>query len=163
MERKFGISQEGLKLIACLTMLIDHLGAIFFPTCAWLRMVGRLSFPIYCFLLAEGVHHTRNLKKYGLRLLLVALITELPYDLLFSGEFTWAKNSVMVTLLLGFLMGAAMKQLPLWAKPFAAIPFAFIARYCHGTYGMEGVLMIAIFLLAREFPGCPNSWSRRCC
>ena len=110
MKQKVSISQEGLKLLACVTMLIDHIGAVFFPQFQWLRIIGRLSFPIYCFLLAEGVHYTRNPAKYGLRLLLVAGLAELPYDLLFYGKLTWAKNSVMVTLLLGFLAGIAMKR-----------------------------------------------------
>ena len=90
---KTGISQEGLKLLACLTMLIDHIGALFFPQFQWMRIIGRLSFPLYCFLLSEGIHYTRNPMKYGLRLLLVAVLTELPYDLLFRGEFTWAKTA----------------------------------------------------------------------
>ena len=53
MDKKRGLSQEGLKLIACVTMLIDHIGAAFVPV-LWLRVVGRIAFPIYCFLLAEG-------------------------------------------------------------------------------------------------------------
>ena len=57
---KSGISQEGLKLMACVTMLIDHIGAIFFPYISWFRIIGRISFPIYCFLLAEGIHYTRS-------------------------------------------------------------------------------------------------------
>ena len=117
-RRKFGLSQEGLKLIACVTMLIDHIGAVFFPYAIGLRIIGRISFPIYCFLLAEGVHHTRSPLKYGLRLLLVAVISELPYDFLFYGRFTWLRNSVMVTLLLGFGAGFAMIQSPgLLRKP----------------------------------------------
>ena len=148
----FAISRDGLKLLACLTMLVDHIGAILFQEYAWMRIVGRISFPLYCFLLAEGVHYTRSPLKYGLRLLLVLVISELPYDLLFRGQFTWEKNSVMVTLLLGLLMGISMKKCPLWAKFIVVLPFAFIARYCHGTYGMNGVLMIAIFLLTRELP-----------
>ena len=54
MDKKTGLSQEGLKLIACVTMLIDHIGAAFVPSMLWLRVVGRIAFPIYCFLLAEG-------------------------------------------------------------------------------------------------------------
>ena len=152
MKQKFEIPQEGLKFIACLTMLIDHIGAVFFPTVAWFRIIGRISFPLYCFLLAEGIHHTRNPRKYFLRLLFIAMITEIPYDLLFSGQLTWAKNSVMVTLLLGFAMGISMEKLPMWAKSLPVIPFAYISRYFHGTYGMEGLLMIAIFLLPRALP-----------
>lgn len=153
---KYGISQEGLKLLACGTMLIDHIGAVFFPYIRLLRIIGRLSFPIYCFLLAEGVHYTRSPLKYGLRLLLVALIAELPFDLLFCGQFTWARNSVMVTLLPGFLLGVCMKKLPLWGKFLMVIPFAVLARFARGDYGMDGLLMISIFLLTREFPRFPR-------
>lgn len=152
MKQRFGISQDGLKFLACLTMLIDHLGAFFFPYSIWMRVVGRVAFPLYCFLLSEGVHHTRNPLRYGLRLLLILVITELPYDMLFRGELTWAKNSAMVTLFLGFCMGMCMKQLPLWGKFLTVLPFAFISRYTHGNYGMNGVLMIALFLLTRDIP-----------
>ena len=63
------IPPEGLKLIACLSMLIDHAAAIFGFALKW-RAIGRLAFPIYCFLLVEGVYHTRSPKKYALRLAL---------------------------------------------------------------------------------------------
>ena len=69
MKKKI-FSQEGLKILACVTMLLDHIGAVFMPTMATyslyyaLRIIGRLAFPIYCFLLAEGVAHTKNPVKY---------------------------------------------------------------------------------------------------
>ena len=152
MSNKPCISQEGLKLLACATMLVDHIGAVFFPGLTWLRIIGRISFPIYCFLLSEGVHHTRSPIKYGLRLLLVALICELPYDLLFYGRFTWMKNSVMVTLLLGFLGGMAIRYSTGWWKLIATIPFLLIGRYCRGSYGMYGVAMVFLFVLTRDLP-----------
>ena len=152
MKKQTGISQEGLKLLACVTMLIDHIGAVFFPQFQWLRIVGRLSFPIYCFLLAEGVHYTRNPAKYGLRLLLVAVLAELPYDLLFYSKLTWAKNSVMVTLLLGFLAGIAMKRSKSWWKLIVPLPFMVIGKYLGGSYGMYGVAMVVLFLLTRGIP-----------
>lgn len=149
---KFSVSQEDLKILACVTMLIDHIGAIFSPTVAMYRIIGRIAFPLYAFLLAEGVHYTRSPLKYGLRLLFVAILTELPYDLLFRGEFTWAKNSAMITLLLGFGAGIAMKHCRGWWKLLVCLPFVFLARYTHSSYGMEGVLMIVLFLLCREIP-----------
>ena len=148
----FSISQEGLKLVACVTMLIDHIGAIFFPHIQWFRIIGRLSFPIYCFLLAEGIHYTHSPLKYGLRLLLVALLAELPYDLLFYRRLTWAHNSVMVTLLLGFCAGIASKSCHGWWKLLTVLPFIFLGRYLGGSYGMYGVAMIVMFLLCREIP-----------
>lgn len=149
---RLSISQEGLKVIACATMLLDHLGAVFFPAVQWLRIIGRLSFPLYCFLLAEGIHHTRSPLKYGLRLLLVAIASELPYDLLFQGEFTWAKNSVMVTLLLGFGGGIALKYCPGFTKCLSILPFILAGRYANGTYGMYGVILILMFVLTRNVP-----------
>lgn len=149
---KFSIPHEGLKLLACITMLIDHLGAVFFPDAQILRIIGRLSYPLYAFLLVEGIHYTRSPLKYGLRLLLVAIVTEYPYDLLFRGEFTWAKNSVMVTLLLGFGAGVCMKDKPLWKQAILALPFVLLGRYANGTYGMYGVVMIVMFCATRNLP-----------
>ena len=97
--------QEWLKLIACITMLADHIGAILLPGCVLLRIIGRLSFPIYCFLLAEGAAHTRNAKGYALRLLICAILSEIPHDLALSGRvLTLGSLNTMFSLLLGFLM-----------------------------------------------------------
>lgn len=144
------LSQEGLKLIACVTMLIDHVGAVFFPQNLWLRIIGRLAFPVYCFLLAEGVHHTQNPAKYALRLFVGLLLAEIPFDLVFFGGFTWAHQSVMFTLLLAFLMGMLMKKLPLLGKLLAVIPFYFAAELLHTDYGGMGIIMCAVFLIGRE-------------
>ena len=98
------LSQEGLKVIACISMLVDHIGAMLFPELAWLRIIGRLAFPIYCFLLVEGMKYTRNPKNYILRLGIGMLLAELPFDILFEKGFSWASQSVMVTLTLGAVM-----------------------------------------------------------
>ena len=99
---KRGLSQETLKLIACLTMLLDHIGAVFMPGSV-LRDIGRLSFPIFCFLLSEGVFHTRDPRKYALRLTLGMFLAELPFDFAFYGGIHWGHQNVMLTRLLGFL------------------------------------------------------------
>ena len=108
--QKRGLSQEGLKLIACITMLVDHIGAVFFPFTAWFRIIGRIAFPIYCFMLAEGVYHTKNPRKYGLRLLIGALLSEALYDCTFYGGFNWHYQNVMLALLIGFIMGLCIKH-----------------------------------------------------
>ena len=82
------LSQEWLKIIACVIMLIDHIGAVLLPQYIWLRYIGRIAFPIYCFLLAEGVHYTKNPQKYGLRLAAGALLSEIPFDLALFGGVT---------------------------------------------------------------------------
>lgn len=113
-----GLSGSTLKLIAIITMLIDHVGAavvarilasgdgsgtlygVYFA----LRNIGRIAFPIFCFLLVEGFEHTRDRKKYALRLLAFALISEIPFDLAFSSKvLEFGYQNVFFTLFLGLL------------------------------------------------------------
>lgn len=146
MKRKI-FSQEGLKLLACVTMLLDHIGAVFVPGYA-LRIIGRIAFPIYCFLLVEGVAQTRNEKKYGLRLLLGALLAEIPFDLLFYGGLTMAHQSVMLTLLLGFGMIVWSRKRKQYLLPVCICFFA--AEFLGTDYGGWGILLIAVFMVTME-------------
>lgn len=161
MEKR-GISQETLKLIACVTMLIDHVGATLVwnyylhnPTlelyCFYnvLRLIGRIAFPIYCFLLAEGAHYTRNPKKYALRLAVGAALAEIPFDIAFFDGITLAHSSVMVTLLLGFGMIEAMKRVKGFWKIVIILPFYLAAELLGTDYGGLGIEVIALFALTR--------------
>ena len=144
-----GLSQEWLKVIACVTMLMDHIGAAFFPWALWWRIVGRMAFPIYCFLLAEGLARTRNMKRYGIRLAMGAVLAEIPFDLLFFGGLTLAHQSVMVTLLIGSGMVLLMKQYPRFQMATLFL-CAMAAGFLHTDYGALGVLMIGMFVLTRD-------------
>ena len=167
--QKCGLSQESLKLIACITMLLDHIGAIIVIESIGnttgasrvflldlydiLRTVGRLSFPIYCFLLVEGTFHTGNPKRYGLRLLICAVLAEIPFDLAFFGMISWQKQNVMVTLLLGFLMVDAMKKYPKLLPNMLIIAiFSLLADVLNADYEKKGILTIALFFLTRHLP-----------
>ena len=167
---KKGISQEGLKLIACVTMLLDHIGATvvvrylqsipgFDPQVyliyELLRTVGRLAFPIYCFLLVEGAAHTRDPKKYGMRLAIGVLLAEIPFDLAFSytGRLPdWTMNSVMLTLLLGFGMLRCMDRTRGVWKIACILPFYILAELLNTDYAGLGILIIAVFALTRGMP-----------
>lgn len=163
-----GLSQEALKLIACVTMLIDHTGAtlvlrllqatpVHYGLLYWLyygmRIIGRVAFPIYCFLLVEGVHHTRNPKKYGLRLLIGVLLSEIPFDLALSLRgsvcFDWTSNSVMLTLLLGFWMLECMQRAKGFWKLVLILPFYILAEILSTDYAGLGILVIAVLALTR--------------
>ena len=115
--RRQGIPGSALKWAAMASMLIDHFAYVFYPGSAQagrplfsfpvyltLRCVGRLAFPIYCFLLVEGFRHTRSVKNYLLRLLAFGLVSELPFDLAFRRAWAdWNYQNVYFTLLLGLL------------------------------------------------------------
>lgn len=179
--KKTGLSQEGLKILACVTMLVDHVGAtlvimllmrnpIESPEYEWIsllydtmRMVGRIAFPIYCFLLVEGAHRTRDPKKYALRLFVGMLLSEIPFDLAFSPTWLTCEwklttlllglnpefNSVMMTLLLGFFMVEAMKRLKGFWKVAVILPFYILAERLYTDYAGMGMLLIAVFTLTR--------------
>ena len=144
-----GLSQEWLKVIACVTMLMDHIGAAFFPWALWWRIVGRMAFPIYCFLLAEGMARTRDVKGYGKRLAMGAVLAEIPFDLLFFGGLTLAHQSVMVTLLIGYFMVLWMRRFPRW-KLLALCLCALAAEMLCSDYGALGVMIIGLFVLTRD-------------
>jgi len=105
-----------LKLIAVVTMLIDHVTAVLIPEgTLWYmigRSIGRLAFPIFCFLLVEGLLHTKNVKKYLIRLGIFALLSEIPFDLAFSNKtmnmaFLYQQN-IFFTLFIGLAVIYAM-------------------------------------------------------
>lgn len=151
------LPQEALKLIACITMLIDHFGHAIVPyfrvpymaelyyAC---RIIGRIAFPIYCFLLAEGMRRTRNPGNYILRLGVGILLAELPFDILFEGGISWEAQSVMVTLTLGAVMLLCMQKMEKrWQKLLLILPFAILAELAKCDYGGWGIAMIAAFAL----------------
>ena len=107
-----GISGYWLKVIAVVSMLIDHTSAVILEQIPGLenpaflmRIIGRAAFPIYCFLLVEGFYHTRSRAKYAGRLFLFALISEVPFDLAFSRRmWDFSSSNVFFTLLFGLLV-----------------------------------------------------------
>ncbi|MGM9603450.1 MAG: TraX family protein [Faecousia sp.] len=144
-----GLSQEALKVIACMTMLLDHIGATMVRGYT-LRIIGRIAFPIFCFLMAEGAHYTKNPKKYCLRLVIGMLLSELPFDLAFRLKPTWEYQSVMVTLLLGFVAVEVIQNTKYDIVKLLAVGGGFaLAEWANTDYGGFGVLLVVLFSQTR--------------
>lgn len=147
----FGLNGFTLKCIAMASMLIDHMGAVLFPQYLILRMVGRLAFPIYCFLLVEGVMHTRDIRKYELRLLGFALISEIPFDLAFRGGVNWEHQNVFFTLFLGVVaidLAERYKNKIILVFSFASM--ILLAEFMNTDYGGKGIVFILCYYLLYE-------------
>ena len=141
-----------LKVIAVITMLIDHIGAVLVPGMLWMRYVGRIAFPVFCCLLVEGFYHTRNVKRYLFRLLLFALISEIPYDLAFYHTVWYpAKQNVFFTLAigLGFLWFWDREREPVFKAGLLVIAI-WLAEILHTDYHGYGVLLIIMFQIIRQ-------------
>ncbi|RFZ77013.1 hypothetical protein DS742_20455 [Lacrimispora amygdalina] len=172
-----GISGNTLKMIAVITMLIDHIGAVVIENgilkyqnpllmqtilatpagARWsaidfvLRTIGRIAFPIFCYLLVEGFLHTRDIKKYGIRLFAFALISEIPFDLaVFNSWFHPGYQNVFFTLFIGLwvlvwyqkAMGDPLRQ-------FLAIGVgcgvSILLKSDYNIYGIVLILTIYVF------------------
>ena len=151
-SKGLGLNSFQLKWIAIITMLIDHVGAILFPTQIGFRIIGRFSFPIFCFLLVEGFHHTRNVKKYMVRLGLFALISEIPYDLAFRHVFLeFQRQNVFFTLLLGMvLMYMLQRTNRIYIKGCYILLSMWFALVAGMSYDYRGILLILIYYTCRK-------------
>ena len=146
---KRGLSQEALKAIACVTMLLDHIGATMVQGYT-LRIIGRVAFPIFCFLMAEGAFYTKNPRKYCFRLVVGMLLSEIPFDLAFRQKLTWEYQSVMVTLLIGFLVVEILQNTRFDLIKLLAVGGGFaLAEWANTDYGGYGVLLVVLFSQSR--------------
>lgn len=139
-----------LKLIAIITMFIDHIGYFFFPKLLILRIIGRISFPIFAWLIANGVHYSRNIKMYLLRLFFLALISQ-PFTF-YANIFVEPSDgllNVVFTLSMGLaaimLIRKSGKKYGLWALIVTIIAFA--ANYINADYGVIGIMSIVFFYI----------------
>lgn len=181
MEKKVFFSGSTLKWIAIITMFMDHSAKLlyvpqnmidsFTPGMAdfytylikvfdVFLVLGRLSFPLFCFLLVEGFIHTSNVKKYFLRLLIFALISEIPYDMTFQlSYFSIERQNVFFTLLIGLVVLIGLKKFEERTPRNLLISLGiigvgiFIAEFLQTDYGgWIGILLISVLYILREYP-----------
>lgn len=151
-ERKAGLTSFQLKVLAIISMLIDHMGVILYPEAVWLRYVGRLAFPIFCFLLVEGYYHTRNVAKYIARLGIFVIVSEIPFDLAFHQSLWYPeKQNVFVTLFIALgMLWFLDREREIITRVGIVIFAMWAAEFMHSDYGFRGVLLVAVFWMTRE-------------
>ncbi|MEI7024192.1 TraX family protein [Paenibacillus sp. y28] len=137
-----------MQLLAMLTMFMDHIGKIFFPDEQTWRFIGRIAFPIYCYCIVLGYHRTRDMGRYFARLLVIGLLSQLPYMLAFN---TVGVN-VIGTLLVSLAVLYALDRL----KGRITLQVLVVLIACMGLdalpfdYGSYGLLLVLIYRYARE-------------
>jgi hypothetical protein len=154
-ERQPGfIDSFTLKMIAIITMVIDHVGYIFFPEVSAFRIIGRIAFPIFCFLIVEGFQHTRNHLNYLIRLCIFALLSEIPFDLAIQGTIiSWQQQNVFFTLALGLASLFCLEEMNTHRRYMILLIFVWVAAFfLHCDYGLGGVLLIDIFYKTKKSP-----------
>lgn len=186
------MSGSTLKLIAILSMLIDHIAVFILAglsykdmsisllgvdiSCIFLmRGFGRIAFPLFAFLLVEGFIHTHNRWKYGLCLLVFAFISELSFDLLHPSTVPMMQQNIFFTLFLGYLGMVSHKyfQKDIFNQTLSFLILGGMAWLIRCDYGVCGFLFIMIMYIMREekiikaLVGCwvlPNSlWAALSC
>ena len=177
---KYGLNRGNLKMIALFCMTLDHIAAIvlnawlntfskdsFAYTCDMvliilLRLIGRLAFPIFCFFIVEGLLHTRNIYKYAFRLFLLALISEIPFDISHSNRlFDFKNQNVFWTLLFGliaiycidgiyrkFKLKRAVRYLFIFGITLLACIVVYTLKSDYGAFGISTIVII--YLAERE-------------
>lgn len=146
-----------LKIIALFTMVTDHLGAIFFPEYHILRIIGRVAFVLYAFMLVEGIFHTKNKEKHLLKLFFWGLISEIPYDWALYYEFWyWEKQNIFWTLFLSSLGIVIMEKFPnFFLRILVVVATMSLAKILRFSYDWSGVLLIYSFYGAKKIKWNP--------
>lgn len=155
-----GINANQLRVLAMFLMLLDHLWATLVPGNFWMTYLGRLAFPIFAFQISEGFFHSADRKRYAKRLFLFALLSEIPFDLIYGGTVFYPfHQNVMFTLLLGLLVCCAIdrargertaKAVLRGALSVAGILLLSLIGMV--DYGWKGVMTVVAFYLLRGFP-----------
>ena len=155
---KHDISSFGLHVLAMAFMLCDHMWAMLFPAAEWLTCAGRLAYPIFAFMIAEGFTHTRDLRKYMLRMLLWAVISEIPFNLMYGSSIFYPYHqNVLWTFFVSLLLIVLIEKCRAKFKPVVWVPLSVViaaAGYVAGYAAMldyygVGVLMVLTFYFFR--------------
>jgi hypothetical protein len=136
-----------MQLLAMLTMLVDHIGKAFYPDQLEWQIIGRIAFPLYAYCIVLGYRYTKSLKNYMLRLLIIAIMSQYPYMLVFD---TMGLN-VVGTLLMALIVLMALDRYKGTIQATIIVSLAgFILESLNFSYGIYGLLLVLIYHFSRK-------------
>lgn len=154
-KEEHALSSFALRVIALLCMVVDHVGLALFPSISAFRCVGRPAFPLYCFLLTQGYVHTRDRRAYARRLVLLALLSEIPFDLLIFGRMSSGmEQNALFSLLLGFtaLCVADRYERETTKATLGVIAVFVVSMLSRVSYGWLGIALCLFFYKTQGSP-----------
>ena len=162
---KVGLSNNQLKILAMVAMTLDHVGAYLFPHVLWLRLVGRLAFPVYAFMIAEGCRHTRSPARYLGCLAGLAAVCQIVYFVAMGSLYQCIMVTFSLSVGLILLVRYARQKQSFLSWLLVGLGVALAAFLCHGLpvllpgtdygvdYGFIGVMTpVLVYLWGKKLP-----------
>ena len=155
---RFGVSGNVLKLLGAASMLVDHIGYIFFPQTIWLRAIGRLAFPIFAFMIEEGCHYTRNKLRCFLQVLVLAVVCQSALVITGDGGFLCVPVSFSLAIPMVYALQACKNSkgfagAAFWGSVFLVLGSVawWVSHLTELDYGFWGCMLpVAASLLRRS-------------
>ncbi|MCS7119998.1 MAG: TraX family protein [Nitrososphaerota archaeon] len=141
---RFDFGRELLKWIAVASMTIDHIGAVLYPEVIVFRIIGRLAFPIFSYLLVLGVNTTRSVKHYFLRLLLFGCLSQVPFQLALKLQ-PFEMLNIFFTLAIGILVIRSFRK-----NPYLILPILLASIFLNIDYGVYGIALIVTMCILKD-------------
>ena len=173
MKSKFALSGNALKLIAAALMLVDHIGLFFFPSALWLRAIGRLSFPIFAFFIAEGCRHTRNRLRYFLTMAIFAAGCQIVYGIFAKSTDMSVFVTFTVSVLFTYTLYGIKDLIFAEARTRVEILRAFLLLLASAAvtvtvlvlkidldYGLTGAILPLFAAITHPPKNAPQYWSK---
>ena len=150
------LSGNALKILAAIAMLIDHVGFLFFPQIIMLRIIGRLAYPVFAFMIAEGCRYTRNRLHYFLSVFVLGVICQVVYTIAGDG----GRMNILITFSLSIVLICLLQNAREldgihWTLLFlASIGAAYLLQdFIWVDYGFWGIMtpvMVSVFQFRRD-------------
>lgn len=145
------LDTDFLKMIAVLSMIMDHIGSAFFPDIILFRIIGRLAFPLFCYCMTVGLLHTHNIKRYLLRIGIFAAVSQ-PFYILAFHPHAFLENftnwNIFFTLFLSLIAMWGWKEKKYWLFALAL----FVISWWNFDYSNQGIVLMLIFYCCRNRP-----------